>query len=94
MDHTRRANTSSPSTTYHWEDGSLRRAGAPEGTARPTGRSIWSLRWRDPRKPLDLQIQWIGGAEDTWLIRARGWRWKVTGEVELACVLRWINRCD
>lgn len=88
------SNGCSPSTTrWHFED-SLRRAPARMGTAGPPGPSIWALRSRDPRKSLDLQIRWQGGAEALYEITARGWKWTFPGDLSVHDVLRWINRQD
>jgi hypothetical protein len=104
------SNKRSGSTTWHWNDGSLRRAGRPEGTAASERssaanppltwavereKSVIGLRARDLRKPLDMQIRWLGAmGRGQWEIRARGWRWIVPGDLALADVMNWINRTD
>lgn len=32
---------------------------------------------RDPRKPLTIEIRYVGGPESLWAVRARGQTWKV-----------------
>jgi hypothetical protein len=83
-----------PSTTWHWKSGSLRRGGAPESQSAVGRPSVVALRARDPRRSLDLQIRYVGGAEGTWQIQARGWRWLCTGGLSLSDVMGWINRSD
>lgn len=83
-----------PSTTWHWKDGSLRRAARPEGQRGAKRSSIFALRSRDPRKRLDIQVSYLGGPEGTWLIEGRGLRWKFPGSLAFADVLAWVNRID
>jgi hypothetical protein len=86
------SNTCSGSTTWHHEDGSLRRAPARVGTVRPQGRSIYALPRRDFRKRLNITLTYLGGPEGYWVIEARGWKWKVPGDIALHDVMLWINR--
>lgn len=88
------ANSCSGSTNWHWADASLEGPGGPRRQSRPAGASIFELRSRDPRKTLDLQLRYVGGPEATWIIIARGWRWRVPGVIALQDVMNWINRTD
>ena len=56
--------------------------------------SVWGLRWRDPRKNLDVQIAWEGGPDGLWRIQARGITWRVPDPIGIGDVMRWINRTD
>jgi hypothetical protein len=86
-------NRCSPSTTWHWKEGSLATAKTSLGS--PSGaRSIYALRARDPRKALTLQISYEGGAEGRWLIQARGWQWRFSGSLAVCDIMNWVNRCD
>lgn len=86
--------TRSPSTKWHHGDGSLSTGGARSMPGAPKAPSIWSLRARDPRKSLDLQIKYVGGPEGEWVIVARGWTWTFPGTLSLVDVMQWINRMD
>jgi len=88
------SNLCSPSTNWHWKDASLDGPGGPLGESGAGGPSVFALRSRDPRKPLDMQVRYVGGPEGTWLIQARDWRWRCTGGLSLVDVMNWINRCD
>lgn len=86
--------TRSPSTKWHFADGSLATGAAPSMQPVAEQRSIWSLRARDPRKPLDLQIRYVGGSEGLWEICARGWRWTFPATLTIIDVMTWVNRMD
>lgn len=88
------SNVCSGSTTWHFACGSLDGPGGPLRQSRPAGASIYELHSRDPRRPLDLQIRYIGGAEGLWLIQARNWRWRFSGGLSVVDVMNWVNRCD
>lgn len=62
-------------------------AGAPSA-------SVWQLRARDPRRPLDLQIRYVGGNHPLWEITARGRRWIFEGDLAVQDVMNWVNRTD
>lgn len=83
-----------PSTTWHFEDGSLDGPGGPIWQSRPEGPSIHALRALDPRRSLDLQVRMLRGPEDLWQIQARGWRWKFSGHLAVRDVMWWIERLD
>lgn len=85
-------NIRSPSTTFSHEHDSLRRAARPEGQLSRQGHPS-SLRTRDPRKRLDMQVKSLGGPTDGWVIESRGVRWYVDGGVSLADAMRWVNGC-
>jgi hypothetical protein len=91
---TRKSNVCSGSTTWHFKDGSLATGARPYGISAGEAGSIYALRARDPRKPLDLQISYRGGPEGLWVIQARGWQWRCSGGLAVVDVMNWINRCD
>jgi hypothetical protein len=93
IEHPMKANRDrKPSATYSIEDGSLRRAPARKGAAAFTTGGSATLRSRDPRKRLDLQISRTVTTGKEWCIEARGWRYYVDGSVQLSEVMGWINR--
>lgn len=46
---------------------------------------------RDPRKPLQIAVAYIGGAEPQWIIQGRGAKWKVCGHLGFDDVMRLVN---
>lgn len=89
-----RTNTRSGSITrWHWCE-TLEGPPRPYRHSRPAGASIFELRSRDPRKPLQVEIRYRGGAEGEWRIRARDWEWRFPGTLSVVDVMNWINRCD
>ena len=68
--------------------------GPPPGKGLPRAQrvSIFALRWRDPRKPLTVTLQYRGGPEGLWVAECRGWRWKFPGMLCVQDVMNWINR--
>lgn len=66
----------------------------PPKAARPKAvHSAPALLPRDPRKPLALDVAYLGAGRDEWVIRTRGVRWKFSGDASVGDVLRWINSC-
>jgi len=94
VQHIPASNRCSPSTTWHWKDGRLAPGAHPACHAGAPLASVARLRARDPRKPLDLQIRYLGGGSPLFEVIARGWRWKVDGTLALLDVMNWVNRCD
>jgi hypothetical protein len=85
-------NVRSLSTTSWPRDGSLATAAGRRMDSASGASSPWSLRVRDRRRSLDLQISYVGGSEGRWQIVTRGLRWLFPGDLSVADVMAWINR--
>jgi hypothetical protein len=85
-------NIRSSSTTWAWQKVIVRGRPAPEGTVSARGRRIASLRSRDPRKPITIQLHWRGGPEATWRVRARDTDWVFPGHMCVQDMMDIINR--
>lgn len=83
-------NTRSLSPTFVWRPGKIRGPRPPHGTAPEGDRPAFPPR-RDNRKPLALDLAYVGGSEGRILIRARGWRWIFPASVTLAEVTQCLN---
>lgn len=71
--------TRSPST--NWEFRKVKIAGPRQGNAQRERSEPRSFRVgrRDERKPLSVEIRYVGGPEAHWVVKARGGSWKVPG---------------
>lgn len=83
-------NIRTPSTTFEWRR--VKVAQRPKGTRKATPKASPLA----PRKlsdgPLTLTVTYRGGAEDWWLVQARGRRWVVPGHRQLTDVMLDIAR--
>lgn len=86
------SNTRAGSTKWDHEHGILTGAPAPKGSASFAAklRPVQSLKYRDHRKRLDMQVQMVTGGR--WCIEARGFRWYLPDDVPFGEAMRWINR--
>lgn len=92
----RETNERSASTTCTCETCKI--TGPPRGTGqsasarRQAGRApLRRVAARDPRKPLQLSVAYVGGAEPTWVLQGRGEKWHVCGHLGFDDVLRLVN---
>jgi hypothetical protein len=66
------SNEGSSSTTWAWKKVKIRRP-AEGHTKQPAAGRRWRTRSRrDPSEKLGVIVWWRGGAEDWWMVRARG----------------------
>ncbi len=74
-----------PSTTFGWRK--VKIASRPQGhkQAAPQAPPLASRKRTDG--PITLTVEWRGGAEDWWLVKARGRRWVFPGHRQLTDVL-------
>lgn len=85
-------NTCSSSTNWRWKKVIIGGRPAPQVTARAKRAPFAGLRSRDPRQPITLQLQYLGGSEATWVVTARGRTWRAAGHLALHDVMATVNR--
>jgi hypothetical protein len=85
-------NTRSASTSdYQWAR-ILRGRPRPQGDSTSKTSRHASLRSRDPRKPITVQLVYRGGSEGLWRADARGLQWTFPGWMTLMEVMGEINK--
>lgn len=82
------ANTRTPSTTYGWIYGKVRRPAGGQQARRPKGVHFKRLRSWNPREPLSIKVSYRGGAECWVEIHARGAEGRFPGHLPIYEVLR------
>ena|SRR5262249_43119278 len=80
-----------PSTK--WEFRPCKIAGPPQGrrSTRSEAEGSYRVARRDERKPLNVEVKYLGGPEAVWLLKCRGHEWKVSGAQALHDALLGIN---
>ena len=83
--------TRSGSTDWEWKKVKL--AGPRPGKAQRLRSSLPLRRvaGRDHRKPLHLEVRYVGGAEAEWILKARGHEWRLPGHRSLHDALLDVN---
>lgn len=79
------------STNWKWERRMVRRSAegiGQRGAAAPSRR----LETRDPAKPINIEVTYIGGPTARYRIRARGRTWHFSGVLAFHDVMQTINR--
>lgn len=85
-------NKRSPSTNdWVWKR-TLRGAPPPQVQSPAEQGRKASLRSRDPRKPITIQLKYSGGSEAWWRVRARDVDWSFPGHLALQDVMDIINK--
>lgn len=84
------SNTRSPYTTFKWKRVIITGPPAPKAQ-RAAGARPAPLGTRDPRKPITVSVEYRGGPEAKWRIRARGRTWNVSGVTSIHDVMAMIN---
>lgn len=64
---------------------------APQDTARAKRVPSAFVPSRDPRKPLQISLRYIGGPEGCWMVEARGAKWHVCGSQTVLEAFRGLN---
>lgn len=78
-------NTCAPSTTFEWRR--VKVAKRPKGIGKP-GVARPPLSSLSPSSgPLTITVEYRGGSEDWWHLKARGKRWVLPGHRQLTDVL-------
>lgn len=79
-----------PSTTFVWKRVKILDPSGSSGQRRFAAPSE-PLRARDPRKPITVQLEYRGGPEAKWRVRARGRTWNFPGVTALHDVMAAVN---
>jgi hypothetical protein len=85
------ADLSIPSTTWEWKTVKMRRSSAPQGTENERSDFRPASGPRDPKRPLDVRIRFVGGPEASSEVRYRGRTWRFPGSVYLIDMLQFVN---
>lgn len=84
-------NTSSSSTTWYSRPDRMSAAARQGQQNGPKAPKFSSLRKRDPREPLTIQVRYRGGSEAWWLVEARGTRQAFPGHLSIHDVMQRVN---
>lgn len=80
-----------PSTTWQLKHVKMRRQ-PNQYSAERSEAPLPALRQRDARKRLTISIEYSGGSESWWIVRARGREYRFTGILCLEDMMYQLNR--
>jgi len=79
------------STKWEWRKVKIRGPRPTQGAQRATKEPSDRRGRRDERKPLCVEISYLGGPEAVWLLKARGGTWRIPGHRALNDALLDVN---